>query len=112
MNPQTLTSVDATLVQRVLTQALGSLVDEVRSSVDYYRASSTGGALSRLVLTGGGSRLPQIAERLAATMNVTVVPGTPFAGIDTSKAALTDEQLRFVEPMAAVPVGLAMGGLR
>ncbi|MCX6459731.1 MAG: type IV pilus assembly protein PilM [Actinobacteria bacterium] len=112
MNPQTVTSVDATLVQRVLAQALGALVDEVRSSVDYYRASSTGGALSRLVLTGGASRLPQMAERMAATMNVTVVPGTPFAGLDTSKSALTEEQLRYVEPMASVPVGLALGGLR
>ncbi len=104
-------SADALVVQRVLAGALGTLVDEIRSSVDYYLASGVGKRLSRLVFTGGGSLTPQMSERLAAAVRAPVVLGTPFASLDTSPTKLTAEQLRFVEPMAAVPVGLALGGV-
>ena len=110
-NPHGATRVDPLVVERVLAQSINSLVDEVRTSVDYFLASGSGSRLSRLVLTGGGSRLPQVAERLAAGVRAPVVQGTPFASLDTSRTPLTEEQLSFVEPMASVPVGLAMGGL-
>jgi hypothetical protein len=32
-----------------------------------------------------------------------------MAGLRLGKTGLTDEQLAYVEPMVAVPVGLAMG---
>jgi len=103
---------DPEQVQRVLGQAVTALVDEIRSSVDFYLASGDGRRLSRLVLTGGGAQLPGLAERLSGTVHAPVVRGAPFASLDTAKCGLSPDQLQFVECMAAVPVGLAMGGLR
>ena len=110
--PTTHVAADASLVSGAVQHALGTLVDEVRSSVDYYLASTAGQRLTRLVLTGGGSLLPDMSNRLSAAVRAPVVVGAPFAALDTSKAGLTPDQLRFVEPMASVPVGLALGGLR
>lgn len=91
-------------------EATGSqLVDEVRGSLDYYLASSGSAPIARLVLTGGGSRLGGLAERLQAATRVPVEIGTPIARVQVGKTGLSDDQLQFVAPLAAVPVGLALG---
>lgn len=91
-------------------EATGSqLVDEVRGSLDYYLASSGSAPIARLVITGGGSRLGGLAERLQAATRVPVEIGTPIARVQVGKTGLSDDQLQFVAPLAAVPVGLALG---
>ncbi len=86
-----------------------SFVDEVRGSLDYYLASSGSAPISRLVLTGGGARLGGLAQRLQVTTRVPVEVGTPMHSLQVGKTGLSPEQIAFVEPLAAVPVGLALG---
>lgn len=91
-------------------EAVGTaFVDEVRGSLDYYLASSGSAPISKLVLTGGGARLGGLAQRLQVTTRVPVVLGTPMRGLQMGHTGLSPEQIAFVEPLAAVPVGLAMG---
>jgi type IV pilus assembly protein PilM len=97
--------------QGVLDRSIGAFVDEVRGSVDYFLAASGAAPLARLVLSGGASRLPGLAPRLEQAVRAQVVPGAAFAS-GSNKSGLTADQLRFVQPLAAVPVGLAMGGER
>ncbi len=44
-------------------------VDEIRSSLDFYQTQAKGAKISRVLVTGGGSKLPGLAnlldERLA-----------------------------------------------
>lgn len=89
--------------------ALGALVDEVRSSLDYYRASAGAALVSRVVLSGGGAQLAGLRERLQAATRVPVVPGTPLASLRMGETGLSAEQVAHLEPVAAVPVGLALG---
>lgn len=86
-----------------------ALVDEIRGSLDYHAASTTGRRLDRVVLTGGGSRLGGLAERLSAATRLPVVHGDPLGGLRIGRTGLDDDQLALVTPLAAVPVGLAMG---
>jgi len=102
-------TMEAQAAGRVMDAAGQAFVDQVRGSLDYYTASSGSQPLSRLVLTGGGSRLIGLAERLAQATRVPVVPGNPFADLSVGKTGLSPEQLTFVEPLASVPVGLALG---
>ena len=91
-------------------EAVGSaFVDEIRGSLDYYLASSGSAPISRLVLTGGGARLTGLVQRLEVTTRVPVQVGTPIHSLDVGRTGLTPEQITFVEPLAAVPVGLALG---
>ena len=41
-----------------------AFVDQVRGSLDYYTASPGARPIDRIVVTGGGSRLAGLAERL------------------------------------------------
>lgn len=97
--------------KRVIDQALTEFVDEVRGSVDYYIATSGSRPLSRLVLSGGGSLADGLAQRLATSVRTQVEYARAFNQLTIGKTGLAPEQVQFVEPLAAVPVGLAMGAV-
>ncbi len=100
---------DIQAASRVVEAVGAAFVDEVRGSLDYYLASSGSAPISRLVLTGGGARLGGLAQRLQVTTRVPVEVGTPMHSLQVGRTGLSPEQIAFVEPLAAVPVGLALG---
>jgi type IV pilus assembly protein PilM len=100
---------DRQAAARVLEAAANTFVDEIRGSLDYFAASSPTAPISRIVVTGGGSRLSGLAERIQAATRLPVTTGSAFDAIDVGDTGLTPEQIRFVEPLAVVPVGLALG---
>jgi type IV pilus assembly protein PilM len=100
---------DAQAATRVIDATSSAFVDEIRGSLDYYLASTGSSPISRLVLTGGGARLAGLAQRLQAATRIPVEPGNPIRPLQVGKTGLTAEQIAFVEPLAAVPVGLALG---
>jgi type IV pilus assembly protein PilM len=95
---------------RVMEAAGQAFIDQVRGSLDYYMASPGARPIERIVVTGGGSRLAGLAERLTNSTRVDVERGSVFGELSIGKTGLTQEQMQFVEPLAAVPVGLALGG--
>ncbi len=94
---------------RVLESAVATFVDEVRGSLDYFQASQSSSRIGRILVTGGGSRLTGLSERLAQTTRIPVEIGNPFGTMAMGKTGLSPEQIQFVEPLAVVPVGLALG---
>jgi type IV pilus assembly protein PilM len=89
--------------------AAGSFVEEIRGSLDYYLAQPSSVPLQRVVLSGGGARLNGLGQRLAAATRLPVEPGAATAALRVGKTGLTPDQLSYVEPQIAVPVGLALG---
>jgi type IV pilus assembly protein PilM len=65
--------------------------------------------MRRIVVSGGGARLGGLAQRLALATRLPVDQATPLSTLKVGKTGLTPDQLEFVEPLVAVPVGLAMG---
>ena len=108
LGPQTATSAGDPIA-RAIDNGARSFVEEVRGSLDYYRASAGSVPVSRMLLSGGGSRLGDLAPRLAAVTRLPVEVANPIAGLDLSKTGLSADQLRYIEPLAAVSVGLALG---
>jgi type IV pilus assembly protein PilM len=96
---------------RVIEATTAAFVDEVRGSLDYYTASSGSSPISRISITGGGSLLVGLSERLSTATRLTVVRGTPTSTMTIGKTGLSPEQLQFIEPLTAVPVGLALGAV-
>jgi type IV pilus assembly protein PilM len=60
-------------------------------------------------MTGGGSQLQGLAGRLANATRLPVEAATPFASLRLGKLGLSPDQLNYVQPLVAVPLGLAMG---
>ena len=94
----------------VASSALSPVVDEVRGTLDYYVSSPEGGPLGSVTLTGGGARLPELAERLREALGVPVAPGSPLEGIGLGRTGFPPEVLRAEADLLTVPLGLALSG--
>ncbi len=110
-NPQLIAHYErAAEVSRLLDNTVATFVDEIRSSLDYFSSSAPAGArLERVVLSGGGSRLAGLPGRLELATRLRVELGNPLQQVALGKTGLSQEQLAFVQPLVAVPVGLALG---
>ena len=94
---------------RVIETVGATLVEEIRGSLDYYSAQPGAVRIGQIMITGGGSLLGGFAERLATATRLPVAHGTALSSLRVGKTGLSPEQLHYIEPLATVPVGLAMG---
>lgn len=93
---------------RITESAAEAWVEEVRGSLDYYFAQPGATQVSRIVLSGGGSQLGGLAQRLSLTTRLPVVLAAPLAQMQIGKTGLSPAQLDYLQAFSAVPVGLAM----
>jgi type IV pilus assembly protein PilM len=96
---------------RIVSEQADAFVDEVRSSLDYYQAQSGSSRLAGVVLTGGGSLLQGLSDRLAGSIRLPVEVGNPFERWPATDTVYGEEQLAHVGPSLATAIGLALGGL-
>jgi len=86
-----------------------AFIDDVRRSLDFYQSSAEQAKITRVLLTGGGSMLPRLPERLANALRLPVEHANAFARVKISDdIRLTDEQLESVSHVAATVIGLAL----
>jgi type IV pilus assembly protein PilM len=92
-------------------QGLEAFVAEVRGSLDFYQGQQDAMPLGRVVVSGGGSQLGPLTERLQDAVGVPVERGRSLAAVRVGRLGLAADQLARLEPVAAVPVGLALGAV-
>ena len=94
--------------QVLINQRMGTLVAEVRSTLDFFlNSNATVGSLTKINLTGGGAAMQGLAARLSGEMRIPVSVVQPFAGLNVAKDAA--DQVATQEHRLAVAVGLGMG---
>jgi type IV pilus assembly protein PilM len=96
----------------VLEPMLDRFTAEVRGSIDFYGSQPSASAVDRVVLTGGGSLMGGIAERLSASLGIAVEYGHPFERVPIGKVQVSSEERAIAEPFLGVAVGLALAGVK
>ena len=99
-----------TRARAAIERPLSVLLDEVRSSIDYYRNQLGSSPLLRIVVTGGGAQLPGLSERLSALVGVPVEQARPRELITMGDIGFSEEELPRLDPYLPAAVGLALGG--
>lgn len=92
-------------VYKVTEPILRNILDEAVRSAKFYQEQS-GNKIGRVILTGGSSRLPLIAEYIKSYMGVEVSFGNPWSNI--SYKSSDNDKLNQMAPEFATAVGLAM----
>jgi type IV pilus assembly protein PilM len=95
----------------LVAQRLEVFVEEVRGSLDFYQSQQDATPLARVVVSGGGSLLGPLVERLQAATGVPTERGRTLAGLRVGRLGIDAEALAELEPTIAVPVGLALGAV-
>jgi len=76
-------------VRAALENSASSLLDELRLSLDFYGAQEGATPVERIVLSGAGSAIPGLAERMTPALGLPIEVGRPEAlsGMDAAAAA-------------------------
>lgn len=96
--------------ERSIPAALRPILEEIRGSLDFHLSQSEAERLGRVLLTGGSSRLPGLADRLSGLLGVPVVHADALSLVELGETGLDDEVLDRSAEVLAVPIGLALSG--
>ncbi|MBN2331972.1 MAG: pilus assembly protein PilM [Deltaproteobacteria bacterium] len=86
---------------------------EIHRTTDYFQSTMHKGTVGQVVLTGGGSQLPDLPHYLGETLGVACATYDPLAKLDFSAFKGDEEQLNICRQQASrftVAVGLALQG--
>lgn len=103
--------------QTVITAQADSLIEEVRSSIDFYLSQTPGGTIDRLYISGNGTRLAFLASRLMNALNmqldtIRLLDDTAGGGPlqEDKRLGLDDNQKKLIVPVLPIAAGLALWG--
>ncbi|HJR08532.1 MAG TPA: type IV pilus assembly protein PilM [Pyrinomonadaceae bacterium] len=86
---------------------------EIQKTFDFYRATSDDGegTVQKILVSGGGSKLPGLTDFLANRFGIPVEAFNPFRQIKVDARRFDPDYMREVVPELAVAVGLALRGV-
>ena len=71
-------------------------------------ASRSGGGVSRLFVTGGGSRIPGLTRVLADRLRLPVTQANPIERLQVADGVFDTMEVDEVAPLLMLPIGLAL----
>lgn len=95
------------VVKKQLDRIVGELASEVRRTLEYYQVQNRNVSISRVIITGGGSKLEMLPEKLTQILDLPVSMHDPLAMLSLP-TSFNLQYLRGVGPQMSVAVGLAM----
>lgn len=95
-------------VRRGLEEAARDLADDVERTVEYHHAQPGAREVSRVVLSGEGALVPGLDAYLGELLDLPTARARPAERLSANRSNVSDEQLRAMEPVLAVAIGLAM----
>ena len=94
-----------------MARGLGDIVEQIRGSLDYYRAQPGAPRLLRVTLTGGASQTPGLSEQLRELVGLPVEAATPREQLEIADIGFPTDHVEALDPYFPTPAGLALGGL-
>ncbi|HEU4796114.1 MAG TPA: type IV pilus assembly protein PilM [Pyrinomonadaceae bacterium] len=106
-------SVEPRPIQPIIEAVSETLALEVKKTVDFYRATAQDGdaAIQKILIAGGGSKLPGLADFLGKRFEIPVEVFDPFRQIEVDSRKFDPDYMREIVPEMAVAVGLALRGV-
>jgi type IV pilus assembly protein PilM len=100
-------------IQPIIETVSETLALEMKKTVDFYRATAQDGegTIQKILLAGGGSKLPGLPDFLANRFEIPVEVFDPFRQIEVDARKFDPDYMREIVPEMAVAVGLALRGV-
>lgn len=95
-------------IRHGLEDAVQILAEDVQRSVEYHYSQPGSREVVRAFISGEGALVSGLDVYLADLLGVATHRGTPLSKLASNKSNVPDEQLRVMEPVLAVALGLAL----
>ena len=105
--------IEARPIQPIIETVSDILALEIQKTMDFYRATAEDGesSIQKILLSGGGAKLPGLSEYLSKRFEIPVEFFDPFRQIDVDERRFDPDYMREVVSEMAVAVGLALRGV-
>src|SRR6266436_4691349 len=105
--------IEARPIQPIIETVSDILALEIQKTMDFYRATVEEGetSIQKILLCGGGAKLPGLSDYLARRFEIPVEFFDPFRQIDVDARRFDPDYMREVVSEMAVAVGLALRGV-
>ena len=95
-------------VRRGLEDAVQALAEDVQRSIEYHYSQPGSREVAQVFVSGEGALVNGLDAYLGELLGIPTRRGTPFQKLAGNKSNVPDEQLRVMEPVLAVSLGLAL----
>jgi type IV pilus assembly protein PilM len=95
-------------IEGVVRTVSENIAVEIHRSLDFYLSTASGETLSKVMLSGGGSRTPGLAQAISRLTNTPYEFMDPFRRIEIDERMFNPRFLQEASHQAAVAVGLAL----
>jgi type IV pilus assembly protein PilM len=85
-----------------------AVVDEIQGSFDFFANTTPTSSISRVLVSGGGSRTPGLVQHLSSTVSAPCEAFDPFARIKYDRRAFSDTYISEIREFSAVVLGLGL----
>jgi len=85
-----------------------NISSEIRRTIDFYSASSSGGPVSQILITGGGSKLDGLVNTVGAVTEISTSHLNPFVNVSYDSSRFSSEEIQSIAPLASICVGQAL----
>ena len=105
--------VEARPIQPIIETVSDILALEIRKTMDFYRATAEESeeAIQKILIAGGGSKLPGLPDYLARRFEIPVEVFDPFRQIQVDVRKFDPDYMKEIIPDMAIAVGLALRGV-
>jgi type IV pilus assembly protein PilM len=107
-------NVDEKAIEPLMNNVTEMVAMEIQKTFDFYRATNEDGEnvqVQKILISGGGSKLPGLSEELSARLELPVEVLDPFRSIKVDTRKFDPDYLSEIMPEMAVAVGLAVRGV-
>ncbi|HKO62909.1 MAG TPA: type IV pilus assembly protein PilM [Pyrinomonadaceae bacterium] len=104
---------DGRTIQPIIETVSDILALEIRKTMDFYRATADENeeAIQKILIAGGGSKLPGLPEYLSRRFEISVEVFDPFREIHVDARKFDPDYMKEIVPDMAIAVGLALRGV-
>jgi type IV pilus assembly protein PilM len=95
-------------IRHGLEDAVQILAEDVERSVEYHYSQPGSREVTQVFVSGEGAMVNGLDVCLGDLLGVVTHRGTPLSKLTSNKSNVPDEQLRVMEPVLAVALGLAL----
>jgi type IV pilus assembly protein PilM len=85
-----------------------NLATEIKRTLDFYNASSSGAPVSYILLAGGSSKIPGLSKAIEDSTGLPTQALNPFNSITYDPAVFSQEYVAGISAAASVAIGLAL----
>jgi type IV pilus assembly protein PilM len=95
-------------IRRGLEDAAQTLAEDVQRSIEYHYSQPGSREVTQVFVSGEGALVGDLDAYLGDLLGVETRRGTPLQKLASNRSNVPDEQLRVMEPVLAVALGLAL----